>query len=191
MTSGEDKYWTKLGLNHFSMFYLVTLLLDKRGTKLGHQSWICPLFVQAPYSCYNFLYFTLQLEGHESWICPIFVQAPYSFYKYVYFTLQLDKSGTILGPISMYFMVFYCWTKVGQEALLCPRYVLTQLGHLSSFVNFFFWPNFVHQMPNPYFCLSPIFNLGPPLCCSTPFPFLSPSCFTSTQDGWMIHMSTR
>ena len=57
-----DKYWTSLGLNHFSIFYLVTLLLDKRRTILGHQSWICPLFVQAPYSCYNFLYFTEQLD---------------------------------------------------------------------------------------------------------------------------------
>ena len=47
MTNGEDKYWTKLGLNNFSFFYLVTLQLDKKWTILGHESQICPLFVQA------------------------------------------------------------------------------------------------------------------------------------------------
>ena len=47
MTNGEDKYRTKLGLNHFSLFYLVTLQLDKKWTILGHQSQICPQFVQA------------------------------------------------------------------------------------------------------------------------------------------------
>ena len=36
MTNGEDKYWTNLGMNHFSIFYLVTLQLDKKGTILGH-----------------------------------------------------------------------------------------------------------------------------------------------------------
>ena len=36
MTNGEDKYWTKLEMNHFSIFYLVTLQLDKKWTILGH-----------------------------------------------------------------------------------------------------------------------------------------------------------
>ena len=36
MTNDEDKYWTKLEINHFSIFYLVTLQLDKKWTILGH-----------------------------------------------------------------------------------------------------------------------------------------------------------
>ena len=35
MTNGEDKCWTNLGMNHFSIFYLVTLQLDKKWTILG------------------------------------------------------------------------------------------------------------------------------------------------------------
>ena len=52
IANGEDKYWTKMELNHFSIFNLVTLQGDKNGTKIGHLSQICPLFVQAPYSFY-------------------------------------------------------------------------------------------------------------------------------------------
>ena len=33
---GEDKYWTKLRLRYFYIFYLVTLQLDKNGTKVRH-----------------------------------------------------------------------------------------------------------------------------------------------------------
>ena len=38
MANGEDKYWTKAGQSYFSIFHLVTLQLDKKGTKVGHQS---------------------------------------------------------------------------------------------------------------------------------------------------------
>ena len=38
MENGEDKYWTKLELNHLSIFYLVTLQLDKNWIKAGRQS---------------------------------------------------------------------------------------------------------------------------------------------------------
>ena len=36
MTNGEDKYWTKLEMNHFSIFHLVTLQLDKKWTISRH-----------------------------------------------------------------------------------------------------------------------------------------------------------
>ena len=59
MTNVEDKCWTKLGMCHFFIFYLVTLQLDKKWTKLGHpMSRVCPLFVQGTYSIKNYLYFT-------------------------------------------------------------------------------------------------------------------------------------
>ena len=57
MANGVDKYWTKIERNHFPIFNLVTLQGDKNGTKIGHLSQICPLFVYEPYSFYNCLYF--------------------------------------------------------------------------------------------------------------------------------------
>ena len=62
IANGQDKYWTKMELNHFSIFNLVTLQGDKNGTKIGHLSQICPLFVHAPYSFNNCLYFTHMLD---------------------------------------------------------------------------------------------------------------------------------
>ena len=35
MKKGDDKCWTKLGLNHFSIFYVVTPQLDKKWDKSG------------------------------------------------------------------------------------------------------------------------------------------------------------
>ena len=101
MANGADKYWTKLELNHFSIFNLVTLQQDKNGTKIGHLSQICPLFVHAPYSFHNCLYFcTWAGQKWDNSETPVLHLS--SFCPHTLLILQLSL------------FLHITWTKMGQ-----------------------------------------------------------------------------
>ena len=100
MANGEDKYWTKMELNHFSIFNLVTLQGDKNGTKIGHLSQICPLFVHAPYSFNNCLYFCTyagqKWDNSETLVLNLSTHLIHLTIISI-FAHDQDKNGTIVG----------------------------------------------------------------------------------------------